>query len=257
MLNRHRYKLLVLVALMAFTAWWVYWNRTSKADMSGYVPDDALAFIEASDLVALANGVTATEAWRSLAQPLGVPAELIPHRWSIGLARWTGIGSTEAVLLARSQCAVVFAPAAHTTESGTTLTIKPLAALIIETHTSQRRMRPVVERHVHQFAQRSFGDGGVTRKQIDGVEFAEWKSADNTRRLVLAVVDTVVIVGNDESVVLSCIDVQARPAPSLATNHQLQTMKQQLVTSSVVVVCVHTEGWRQSANPGVGAFSCE
>ena len=93
-------------------------------------------------------------------------------------------------------------------------------------------MRPVVERHLHQFAQRSFGAGGVTRKQIDGVEFAEWTSADNTRRLVLAVVDTVVIVGNDESVVLSCIDVRRGRRTSLATNHQLQTMRQQLVTSS-------------------------
>ena len=228
MLNRHRYKLLVLVALLAFAAWWVYWNRTPKADMSGYVPDDALAYIEASDLIGLGNGVSGTEAWRNLAQPLGAPDELIPHRWAIGLARWTGIGSTEAVLLARSQSAVVFAPAAQATESGTTLTIKPLAALVIETHTSPRRMRSSVEGQVHQFARSSFGEGGVTRKQIDGVELVEWKSADNTRRLILAVVDTVVVIGNDESVVLSCIDVRRGRRPSLATNHQLQTMKEQL-----------------------------
>ena len=117
MLNRHRYKLFVLVALMAFTACWVYWNRTSKADMSGYVPDDALAFIEASDLIALANGVTATEAWRVCRNALGVPAELIPHRWSIGLARWTGIGSAEAVLLAAvTMCSCICSRCAHNRE---------------------------------------------------------------------------------------------------------------------------------------------
>jgi hypothetical protein len=231
LLNRHRYKLLALLTLLVLVAGWVYWNRTPKADMSGYVPADALVFIESSDLVGLANGVTSTEAWRNLAQPLDAPAELIPHRWSIGFARWTGIGSTEAVLLARSQTAVVFTPGARATESGATLTIKPLAALVIETHTSSRRMGPVVERHLHQFAVSSFGESAVTRKQIDGVELVEWKSADNTRRLVLAVVDTVAIIGNDESVVLSCIDVRRGRRPSLTSNPQVQTMRQQLGTS--------------------------
>ena len=45
---------------------------------------------------------------------------------------------------------------AQATESANTLTIKPLAALVIETHTSPGRMKAVVEKHVGQFAQRSF-----------------------------------------------------------------------------------------------------
>jgi hypothetical protein len=228
LLKRHRYKLLALLVLLAFAAWWVYWNRTPKANMSEYVPADALAFIEASDLVTLANGITGTEAWRNLAQPLGAPADLIPHRWAIGLARWTGIGSTEAVLLARSQSAVVFAPGAQATQSGTTLIVKPLAALIIETHTSPQRMRPVIERQVEAFAGRSFGETTLTRKQVNSVDITEWKSPDNSRRLIVAVVHTVAIVGNDESVVLSCIEVRLGRRPSLATNPQLQTIKRQL-----------------------------
>lgn len=228
MLSRHRYKLLALSVLLAFAAWWVYWNRTPKADMSGYVPADALAFIEASDLVALANGITGTEAWRNLSQPLGAPADLIPHRWAIGFARWTGIGSTEAVLLARSQSAIVFAPGAQTTESGTTLIVKPLAALIIETHTSPRRMRPAIEKQVEDFARRSFGETTLTRKQVNNIDITEWQSSDNSRRLVVAVVDTVAIVGNAESVVLGCVEVRLGRRPSLATNPQLQTIKRQL-----------------------------
>ena len=195
--------------------------------MSAYVPAESLAFIEVNDLVGVANGITETEAWRVLAPPLGAPSQLVPYSWSIKFARWTGIGSAEALLLARSQFGLFFTQA-QATESANTLTIKPLAALVIETHTSQRRMKAVVEKHVDQFARRSFGEASIARKQIDGVELVQWRSADNSRQLILAVVDTVAIVGNDESVVLRCIEVRRGRQPSLASNQQLQTMKQQL-----------------------------
>ena len=195
--------------------------------MAEYVPAESLAFIETNDLVAIAQGVTGTEAWRQLAPPLTAPQELIPYGWSIRLARWTGIGSTEAVLFARSQLAFFFTQA-QATASGDTLTIKPLAALVIETHTSQGRMRPAIEKRVEQFARSAYGEAILTRKQIDGVDIAEWKSADNTRRLLLAIVDTVAIVGNDESVVLSCVDVRRGKRASLAANQQLQIMRSQL-----------------------------
>ena len=217
----------MLLIPLGLAAGWIYWSRTPKSDMAGYVPAESLAYLEANDLVSVAQGITGTEAWRLLAQPLGAPAQLVPHGWPIQLARWTGIGSTEAVLLARAQVALVFTQA-QATEAGSTLTIKPLAALVIETHTSQRRMRPVIEKHVEDIARRAYGEASLTRKQIDGVEIVEWKSPDNTRRLLLAIVDTVAIVGNDESVMLNCIDVRRGKRPSLATNQQLETMKQQL-----------------------------
>ena len=214
--------LILLLVLVALGAAWLFWNRTPKAEMSAYVPAESLAFIEVNDLMGVADGLTGTEAWRVLAPPLGAPSQLIPYSWSIKLARWTGIGSAEAVLLARSQLGLFFTQA-QATESANTLTIKPLAALVIETHTSPGRMKAVVEKHVGQFAQRSFGGASIARKQIDGVELVEWKSSDNTRQLILAVIDTVAIVGNDESVVLRCIEIRRGRQPSLATTQQLQT----------------------------------
>ena len=232
--KRYRKALISLLVLVALGAAWLFWNRAPRTEMSAYVPAESLAFVEANDLMGLANGITGTEAWRVLAPPLGAPSQLIPYSWSIRVARWTGIGSAEAVLLARSQFALFFTHA-QATESVNTLTIKPLAALVIETHTSPGRMKAVVEKHVGQFAQRSFGGASIARRQIEGVELVEWKSPDNTRQLILAVVDTVAIVGNDESVVLRCIEIRRGRQPSLATNPQLQTMKQQLRGSQALV----------------------
>src|ERR1051325_7731020 len=198
-----KWLLLILVILLVGGAAWVVWNRPRNADMGSYVPAESVAYIEANDLAQIAVSLSKSEAWTALAEPLGAPRELVSHPWLVSFARWTGIGSAESVLLARSQFAFCFAPP-QATESGSTLTIKPLAALVIETHTSPNRMRPTIEKYVDQLARESYGAAVVVnRKQVNGAEFQEWSTADNTRRLVLSVIDSVAIIGNDESIVMS------------------------------------------------------
>jgi hypothetical protein len=222
-----RKSLLLLASLLiVLGAAWAFWNRPNSADMSRYVPAESVAYIEANDLAQIADGLSRTEAWKALSEPLGAPRKLISHPWLLSVARWTGIGSAESVLLARSQFAVCFAQP-QTTESGSTLTIKPLAALVIETHTSEGRMRSTIEKYVDQLARESYGsDVVVVRKQVNGADLQEWSTADNSRRLVLSIVDTVAIVGNDESIVMSCLDVHARKRRSLAEDNQFQATLQ-------------------------------
>ncbi len=223
-----KWLLLFLVILLVGGAAWVVWNRPRKADMASYVPAESVAYIEANDLTRVALSLSRTEAWTALAEPLGAPRELVSQPWLVSFARWTGIGSAESVLLARSQFAVCFAQP-QATESGSTLTIKPLAALVIETHTSPNRMRPTIERYVDQLARESYGAAVVViRKQVNGAEFQEWSTADNTRRLVLSVIDSVAIIGNDESIVMSCLDVHARKRKSLSEENQFQVARQNL-----------------------------
>ena len=195
--------------------------------MAQYVPAEGLAFVEVNDFAAAANGLTQTEAWRTLAGALDAPPHLTPNRWLISLARWTGIGPVDALLVARSQIALVFTQA-QATERDNTLTIKPVAALVVETHTSQRKMTPVIEERIAQFAERAYGQPTVTRKQVAGVELAEWSTADNSRRLVLALLGTTAIVGNDETVVLSCVEVRSGTRRSLAENTQLASAREQM-----------------------------
>src|SRR5436190_13139024 len=129
-----------LVLGSAALAAFIYWSRPRPVDLSDYAPADCLAFLQVSDLSRLAGGLGETTAWRSLAEPVGAPASLGANRWWLRLASWTGIGSADTVILARSQVAMILS-GAEGTEAGSTLTIKPLATFVIETHTSQRRMR--------------------------------------------------------------------------------------------------------------------
>src|SRR2546423_10697863 len=123
-------KLLVLALLLVIAAAWILWNRPAKIDLATYVPAESLAFVATDDLPGLAGGIEGTEAWRRLAAPLGAPSNLLPSRWLITLARWTGIGSVDAVVAARSQMALVFMQS-EASGNEQTLTIKPHAALII------------------------------------------------------------------------------------------------------------------------------
>jgi hypothetical protein len=221
-----RTRVLVAGFALAVIAGWFYWSWPRRVDMAAYVPADCVAFVEADDLVELADGIGSSEAWTKLAAPLGARSTLLPNRWLIRLARWTGIGSGDAILFARSQFAIVFT-GVEETEADATLKIKPLTTLIIETHTTQRRMRSTLERHVEDLA-RAHGQPSLVRKQIDGVELAEWSSSDGARHITLAFVGTVAIVGNDESSVMRCVNARREKGASLIGNQQLEHAREQV-----------------------------
>lgn len=235
MIKSRRSKLLLAVLpVVACVIVWLYWNRATRTDLASYAPADCLAFVEAKDLTEVAQGIEGTQAWKALAGPIGVSSSLLPNRWLIRLARWTGIGSAEAVLLARSQVAIVFT-GAEASQSGPTLTIKPLTTLIIETHTTQGRMRPTLEAHIGDLARRVFGEPVLSRKQIDGVDLTVWSSADGARHIIAAFADTVAIVSNDESSVMHCMEARRGQRSALAGEKQLDDLRRKVDAPNAAV----------------------
>jgi hypothetical protein len=215
--------LLVLLAVAAF-AGWILWNHSSEADMAAYVPADCLAFVESNDLERVATHISSTNAWRALAVPIGSRENLLPHPWLARFARWTGMGSTESVIFARSQVAFVLTNA-QTNQTGNVLTVKPVAALILETHTTQKRVRPVLEKLIEDFANRVVGPTVRQNKQDNGIDVIEWSSRDGNRHVLMTFAGTTVIVSNDELLLLRCVNVRRGVAPSLASNQQLITTR--------------------------------
>jgi hypothetical protein len=232
LIRSRRAKSLLALFLAAFVAgWWLYWNRATQTDMASYAPADCLAFVEANDLAEIVQRLEGTRGWQALAGPVGARATLSPNRWFIRLARWTGLGSTEAVLLARSQIAIVFTGV----EASPALTVKPIATLVIDTHTTQRRMRPILERHVDEIAQRFYGQPVLSRKEVDGVDLTEWSSPDRSRQIVVAFADTVAIVGNDEPSVIRCLEARRGKRGALAAEKQLEDFRKEVDAPSAPV----------------------
>ncbi|MEO8434499.1 MAG: hypothetical protein ABI596_06355 [Pyrinomonadaceae bacterium] len=168
--------------------------------------------------------MTQTDAWRVLSTDPDFKPDLFRVTWMGRLARWTGIGSAEQVILARAQFAL-FVMSFDAMDEEPTLRIRPLAALVIETHTTERRMRPAIERWVKRLAQRVYPQSRTERRMLDGIEFVEWVSTKDGRRIVVAFIGSVAIIGNDARAVQACTLVRRGAKPSLAGNKNLELLR--------------------------------
>ncbi|MDQ3817544.1 MAG: hypothetical protein M3362_07635, partial [Acidobacteriota bacterium] len=187
-----RKALLVIVALILIAGLWVWWNHPRKVDMTAYVPADSLIYLEANDLPDIASSLVSTDAWKALAPPAGIRSDLGRISWLSRIASWTGIGSSEAVVLSRAQLAIAVL-GFDAADAGDTLRIKPRYAVVAETHTGESRTRTAVEQRVGDFAKRAYIDPRVEQKEADGVKFTTWVSPDGERRIIAAVTGSVAI----------------------------------------------------------------
>lgn len=225
--------LLPILALLVVAVWWLWWNQPQRVDMAAYVPADSLLYIEANNLPDIVSGIVSTDAWKALAPPAGLSSSLSGIRWLSRAAAWTGIGSADAVVFSRAQIAVTVL-ALDAAEAGDTLKIKPRAALVIESHTSEARTRHAVEKRVGDFAHRAYGEPQVKRRESDGIQFITWSTKTGERQIVAAVIDTVAVIGNDEAAVRACLSVRRGERPSLMGNKQLEEMRKRLGSSEAV-----------------------
>ena len=83
-------------------------------------------------------------------------------------------------------------------EEGDTMTLKPEAAMLIETHTSKRRIAGTVEEALQGFAEKFYTRPTLKRITIEGDEFLVWSAADSDRQIVAVIDGSLVIVGNSD-----------------------------------------------------------
>jgi hypothetical protein len=138
--------------------------------------------------------------------------------------RWTGIGPIESVILARSQVAAVVTDLG-TKEEGDEIRIKPEAAVLIETHTTERRVKPLFERSLRSLAEKTYGRPTSRRTTFEGVEFVEWISPDGSRRIVGTLVGSLAILGNSERTVQNCVAVSLGRRAALKDDPELTRMR--------------------------------
>jgi hypothetical protein len=230
-------KLLVLVAaIVVIWVAWIWWSRPHRVDMAGYVPADALVYIEANDLPSVLAALTSTDSWRELTSQSGITTDYTRFVRFSRLAALTGIGPADRVVLARAQVAAVVTGFDAVERPNAILKLTPRVALVAETHTSEWRLRSAVEKLVGGFASKSYGVPSVEKKEVDGSHVIIWSDPSGSRRqMVAAVIGSVAIVGNDESAVRACLAVRRGERPSLAGNEQLGLMRERLVAKEALV----------------------
>ncbi|HYY59200.1 MAG TPA: hypothetical protein VE842_17855, partial [Pyrinomonadaceae bacterium] len=113
-------------------------------------------------------------------------------------------------------------------DAGDTLKLKPLYAVVVETHTSSGRARALIEKRIGDFALRAYGEPRVERRQEDGTEFITWSSPTGGRRIIAAIVDSVAVLGNDEAAVRACLAVRRGERQNLAGDAQIEVMRERV-----------------------------
>jgi hypothetical protein len=226
-MKRGRHLLLLPLLLCCLIAGWLWWARPKNVDMAAYAPADSLLYLEANRPSEVFDAVATTEAWKTVTNALGVPAPEARTHWLQEFIRWTGLGPIRTVILARAQVAVVVTEL-KIAEEADTLNIKPQGALLIQTHTSQRRIRPIVEEALKTLAEKTYVRPTQRRLSIDGVEFIEWVAPGGSRQIVSAIFGSLVIIGTSEQVVQQCLAVAQGRATALNRDPELQAMRVRL-----------------------------
>jgi hypothetical protein len=202
-----------LLLLLLFGAW-LYFQRFTRVALENYVPETAVGYVEANDLPHLLENFTNTNAWKQLAPIYGVTNRLQFAGWASRLARWTGIGTTETLLLARGQFALVVYGIEVRGEE-----VKPRLAVVIETHRSADRVKDLMANRLLQLAQRVYNQPIQETSEYLGVPIVIYREGD--RRLLSAGIGSTWIVANDAESLQACIDVRLGRLASMARNNYL------------------------------------
>ena len=217
---------LVLLLVICLAAVWIWLNRPQRVDMSASAPASALIYLESNSLMEVADGITKTDTWKLVKPLIGDTRTDWPGAGTRRLIAFTGIGPTASVILARAQVAMVMLDLGAREEANT-MTIKPEAALLIETHTSRWRIKTTVEQALQTFAERFYDRPSLKKITIDGDEFLVWSAADNNRQIVAVIDDSLVIVANSDRAVKACLETRRGLRPGL-NGPELQQMRNSL-----------------------------
>ena len=221
-----RFRKLILFALLAvFTGVvWLIWVKPKPVDMAQFAPANSILYLEVNAPVDVLAAVTTTDAWKQIIGNGNAPTLSIGNGWRRDFVRVTGLGPIHSVIISRSQLAFVVT-SFGAIESGDTLNVKPEAALILETHTSERRIRAPVEGLLEKFVAATYPSARAERDMIDGASIVQWRETNGTGQLVAAFFGSLVVIGNSRQIVDSCVAVARRRAASLKSNTDLPTAR--------------------------------
>jgi len=225
-----RTSLVLLLLFVLIAAAWLWFNRTSPIDLAKYAPADSVLYVELNSPSDVARAIQQTDVWKAAA-PITHSQPSSSNKLALMAAR-AGIGPIDAVLFARAQLALVVV-GLNASEQGDTLRVKPEFALIAETHTSGWRTKPTVVSAVKQLASFVYGASNCNERSADA-EYVECSVAGGERKIVGAIDGTMVVIGNTENAVRSCLEAKRGTRPNILSDPELRRVRSSLVSDQTL-----------------------
>ena len=225
-----RTALVLILLLVVIAAGWLWFNRPSPVDLAKYAPADSLLYVELNNPSDLARAIQQTDVWKAAA-PITHSRTGSDNKLAMMAAR-AGIGPIEAVLFARSQVALVVVNL-NASEQDDTLKVRPEFALIVETHTSAWRTKPAVTAAVKQLASFVYSASNCGERSADA-EYIECSVAGGERKIIGAVDGTLVVIGNTENAVRTCLEAKRGTRPNLLSDPELVRVRSSLAANQTL-----------------------
>ncbi|HEX5966214.1 MAG TPA: hypothetical protein VFY51_09780, partial [Pyrinomonadaceae bacterium] len=225
-----RTSLVVVLLLVLVAAAWLWFNRPTPVDLGKYAPADSVLYVELNNPAEVVRAIQQTDVWKAAA-PITHSQPSSGNKLALMAAR-AGIGPIDAVLFARAQLALVVV-GLNAAEENDTLRVKPEFALIAETHTSAWRTKSAVVSAVTQLASSVFGASNCSERSADA-EYVECSVAGGDRKIVGAVEGTLVVVGNTQNAVRSCLEAKRGTRPNILSDPELVRVRSSLVSNQTL-----------------------
>jgi len=185
--------------------------------MADYAPADSLVYVEFNNPAAVAQAIQHSTLWQAAA-PITQSKAPSQSRIAFAAAR-SGLGPLPAVLFARAQVALAMI-GMNTFKEEDSLKVRPEFALIVETHTSKWRMKPAVVEAVKQLANFSYGASMCTERSADA-DYIECSLTGSERKVIAAIDGTLVVIGNSDNAVRSCLEARRGVRPNLHSDPEM------------------------------------
>ncbi|HEV8427611.1 MAG TPA: hypothetical protein VGQ41_06835 [Pyrinomonadaceae bacterium] len=222
--------LALVLLLIVVVAVWLWWSVPTRVDMAAYAPADAIVYVEFNNLEGVAQAIQHSDVWQA-AVPITQSKPAAQNRLLRAVAR-AGIGPLPAVLFARAQVALVVVDL-KTSEENDTLKVRPEVAIIAETHTSKWRTKSAAVDAVKQLANFAYGASMCAERSGDA-DYVECSVAGGERKIVGAVDGTLIVVGNSDNAVRTCLEVRRGVRPSIHTDPELLKVRATLASDNAL-----------------------
>src|SRR6185503_2381412 len=166
------------------------------------------------------------DAWKAAA-PITQSKPRGDNRLLTAAAR-AGVAPIDSVLFVRAQVALVVL-GLNTSEENDTLKVRPEVAVIAETHTTRWRTKPAAVEAVRQLATFAYGASSCIERSADA-DYIECSMNGGDRKLIGAVDGTLVILGNSDNAVRSCLEVRRGARPSIGADTEFLRARTSVTT---------------------------
>ncbi len=227
----------VVFLLLILIGVWIFFHRFSNVAMDSYVPDSALGFVVVNDVPQVIHKLTSTQAWQELAPVYGLDGKFGYAGWLATLGRWTGIGTSESLLLSRGQFALVITGIELRGDE-----VKPRWALVAETHGSEASIKSLISERVAQLATRAYKNPIQESSEYAGVPITIFRAPNGGQSLLTANVKSEWILANDPEALRACIDTRQGRTPAVSSNAWLPQARQSVDKDGEVFAFVSRQG---------------